>query len=255
MVYDVNQYMIFLFVACRMSGLIFFNPIFGRQSIPMVLKIGLAMALAINASYSIGGVYVADYGVIELILSMAKEFAIGFAIGYVLYVFLGIFHVSGFLADMQMGFGMALMYDPASNSQISISGNILTIMFTLLFLITNSHLTLMAVVTQSFAVVPVGIKVLSTDAEVFAIELFGYMLVYALQLALPLIVVEIITEVAVGIMMKMVPNINVFVVNMQLKMLIGFVIILTLVPAFVSFLSKLNSIMLESIQDMIMFLV
>ncbi len=238
-----------------MAGLVFFNPIFGRSSIPVIVKIGLSLGLALNTTAVYQGVFVQDYSAIETFLSMAKEFAVGFAIGYVVNIFMAVFHLAGEVMDLQMGYSMATMYDPSSNSNISVTGNLVTIMFTLLFFITDSHLNLMVVASKSYSVIPIGMSGLSKECGVYAIELFGNMFTYAVQLAIPIIVVEVVVEVAVGILMKMVPNINVFVVNLQLKMIAGFVALFTLIPVIVKFLSKLNEIMMEDIRTMITFLV
>ena len=163
--------------------------------------------------------------------------------------------MGGELMDLQLGFSMAQMYDPTTNSQVSVTGNILTIMYVLLFFITNSHLTLLAIAAKSYSVIPIGLGGVSSKIGVYVIELFGYILVYALQLALPIIVTETLVEVAVGILMRVVPNINVFVVNMQLKVIVGLIVLLTIIPALVRFLGKLNMIMLDRIEDVLTYFI
>jgi flagellar biosynthetic protein FliR len=234
-----------------MAGVIFFNPIFGRSSIPTIAKIGLSLGIALNVTYGLTGVYVADYTTIDLLVSMVREFAVGFAIGFIMQLFLAVFHIGGELMDLQLGFSMAQMYDPSSNSQISVTGNVITIMYTLLFFITNSHLSLLAIASRSYSVVPVGLGGVSNKIGIYVIELFGYILVYAVQLSLPIIVTEILVEVAVGILMKVVPNINVFVVNMQVKLMVGLIVILTVIPVLVQFLGRMNSIMLDRMQTVL----
>jgi flagellar biosynthetic protein FliR len=234
-----------------MAGVIFFNPIFGRSSIPTIAKIGLSLGIALNVTYGLTGVYVADYTTIDLLVSLVREFAVGFAIGFIMQLFLTVFHVGGELMDLQLGFSMAQMYDPSTNSQISVTGNLITIMYTLLFFITNSHLSLLAIASRSYSVVPVGLGGVSNKIGIYVIELFGYILVYAVQLSLPIIVTEILVEVAVGILMKVVPNINVFVVNMQVKLMVGLIVILTVIPVLVQFLGRMNSIMLDRMQTVL----
>lgn len=255
MINDLNSFYVFLFVGCRIAGVIFFNPIFGRRNIPGMVKIGLSLGIALNAAYGLMNVVVVDYTAIDLLISMIKEFAVGFAMGFVIQLFLSIFHLGGELIDLQMGISMALMYDPTSNSQISISGNLITIMYTLMFFITNSHIALLAIAVKSFEVIPIGLGGVSNKVGVYFIELFGYILVYAVQLALPIIVTEIIVEVAVGILMRVVPNINVFVVNLQLKLLVGLIVLITIIPVLVHFLGKLNMIMLERVQEVLLYFV
>jgi flagellar biosynthetic protein FliR len=150
---------------------------------------------------------------------------------------------------------MAQMYDPATNSQVSVTGNLITAMYVMLFFITNSHITMLAVAVKSYSAVPVGLGGISGKLGIYVIELFGYILVYALQLALPIIVTEILAEVGVGILMRVVPNINVFVVNIQLKVLVGLVVLLTIIPVLVRFLGKLNQVMLDRMQDVLAYFI
>lgn len=255
MLNDLNTWYLFLFAGCRMTGVIFFNPIFGRGSVPALVKIGLSLGIALHVVQSLAGNDVAYYTTIDLLLSMVREFAVGFAMGFIMQLFLAVFHIGGELMDLQLGFSMAQMYDPATNSQVSVTGNMITAMYVMLFFITNSHITLLAVAVKSYSVVPVGLGGISGKIGIYVIELFGYILVYALQLALPIIVTEILAEVGVGILMRVVPNINVFVVNIQLKVLVGLVVLLTIIPVLVRFLGKLNQIMLDRIQDVLVYFI
>lgn len=238
-----------------MTGVVFFNPVFGRGSVPVLVKIGFSLGIALNVAYGLSGVYVEDYTTIDLLLSMVREFAVGYAIGFVMQMFLSVFHIGGELMDLQLGFSMAQMYDPSTNSQVSVTGNILTSMYVLLFFISNSHLNLLAIASKSYDVVPIGLTGVSSRIGVYFIELFGYIMVYALQLALPIIVTEILVEVAVGILMRVVPNINVFVVNMQLKILVGLLVIVTIIPVMVRFLGKMNAVMLDRVETVLTFFI
>jgi flagellar biosynthesis protein FliR len=251
--FDFNSYMVFLLITCRIAGLIFFNPIFGRSNIPNLVKVGLSLGIALSLVGRYADVPVVDYTLFELIYVMLKEFAVGFAVGFIVQMFMTVFHFGGELIDMQMGLSMAMMYDPTSNSQISINGNLMTIMFTLIFFVTNSHLALLGIVAQSFGVIPIGLTPIDSHIGIFFVELFAYILVYAVQLALPIVVTQIIVEVAVGIMMKVVPQVNVFVINLQLKVIIGTLVIITLIPELVKFMVNINTLMLTKTHEVLFY--
>lgn len=238
-----------------MAGLIFFNPIFGRRNIPNLVKIGVSIGIAFNIYYGMTDISVIAYSGIDMFLTLIKEFAVGFSMGFIIQMFLAIFHIGGELIDLQMGIGMALMYDPTSNSQISITGNLITIMYTLLFFITNSHITLIYIAANSYKVIPLGIQPINSNVALYFIQLFGYILVYAVQLALPIIAVEIIVEVVVGILMRFVPNINVFVINLQIKLLVGITVLITIIPVLVYYMGKINMIMLEKLEQVLSYLI
>ena len=245
---DLNNLMVLMFVAFRVLGVIALNPIFGRTTVPAMVKVGLSLGLAL---FIAGGMnsYVIDYSGVEMLVTILKELVIGLVLGYVMTLFFGIFHFGGQVIDYQMGLSMATMYDPTTNSQVSVSGNIMTIFYSILFFVTNSHINLMAVTARSYDLAPLGFESINGQISVYFIEMFALMLIYAVQLALPWIVTIMVVEVAVGIMMKVVPNINVFVINIQLKVICGLVILVTAIPVLVSYMTKINGMMMQSLDE------
>ena len=255
MTFDMNQYLIFLLASCRTAGVIFFNPIFGRQGVPNIMKVGLSLALALYAVFNLSMVQVINYSIIEFIGAMLQGFIMGIVIGFIMQMFLSVFQLGGQFIDMQMGLSMASMYDPATKANVTVTGNILTSMYVLIFFVSNAHLALFSVVIQSFQVVPLGLGSVSDRVGVYIIELMYYIFIYALQVAIPIIVTELISEFAVGILMRLVPNINVFVINIQIKVMIGFVVIFTLIPALANFMIRMNLLMMEKITQVLTFFI
>ena len=253
--FDMNQYLIFLLASCRTAGVIFFNPIFGRNSVPAIMKVGLSLAIAMFAVFELGTTQVINYSALEFIAAMLQGFVIGIVIGFIMTLFLSVFQLGGEVMDMQMGLSMASMYDPATRANISVTGNLLTAMYVLIFFISNAHLALFTVVIQSFQVIPLGVGQVSNQVAVYFIELMYYIFLYAVQLSLPIIVTEIIAEFAVGILMRLVPNINVFVINIQIKVIIGLIIILTIIPALANFMTQMNLLMMEKITQVLTFFI
>lgn len=251
----MNQYLIFLLASCRTAGVIFFNPIFGRNSVPSIMKVGLSLAIALFAVFELGTTQVINYTAIEFIGAMLQGFIIGIVIGFIMTLFLSVFQLGGEVIDMQMGLSMASMYDPATKANISVTGNLLTSMYVLIFFISNAHLALFTVVIKSFQVIPLGIGQVSDQVAVFFIELMYYIFIYAVQLAIPIIVTEIIAEFAVGILMRLVPNINVFVINIQIKVFIGLIVIFTIIPVLANFMTKMNLLMMEKITQVLTFFI
>ncbi|OFV69995.1 flagellar biosynthetic protein FliR [Acetobacterium wieringae] len=251
----MNQYLIFLLASCRTAGVIFFNPIFGRNSVPSIVKVGLSLAIAMFAVFELGTTQVINYSGIEFIGAMLQGFIIGIVIGFIMTLFLSVFQLGGEVIDMQMGLSMASMYDPATKANISVTGNLLTAMYVLVFFISNAHLALFTVVIKSFQVIPLGVGQVSDKVAVYFIELMYYIFIYAVQVAIPIIVTEIVSEFAVGILMRLVPNINVFVINIQIKVFIGFIVIFTLIPALANFMTQMNLLMMEKITQVLTFFV
>ena len=255
MTFDMNQYLIFLLASCRTAGVIFFNPIFGRQGVPNIMKVGLSLALALFAVFEFSAVQVINYSAIEFIGAMLQGFVMGMVIGFIMQMFLSVFQLGGQFIDMQMGLSMASMYDPATQANVTVTGNLLTAMYVLIFFVSNAHLALFSVVIQSFQILPLGLGNISDRVGIYIIELMYYIFIYAIQVAIPIIVTELISEFAVGILMRLVPNINVFVINIQIQMMIGFVVIFTLIPALANFMTRMNLLMMEKITQVLTFFI
>ena len=219
------------------------------------MKVGLSLAIAMFAVFDLGTTQVINYTAIEFIGAMLQGFIIGIVIGFIMTLFLSVFQLGGEVIDMQMGLSMASMYDPATKANISVTGNLLTSMYVLIFFISNAHLALFTVVIKSFQVIPLGIGQVSEQVGVFFIELMYYIFIYAVQLAIPIIVTEIIAEFAVGILMRLVPNINVFVINIQIKVFIGLIVVFTIIPALANFMTQMNLLMMEKITQVLTFFI
>lgn len=239
------NFTLLMFITARMSGCVLFNPILGRKNIPAVVKIGLTLSLSLFA-YGMVPVQTLEVpSFLILCVLLARELLVGFLVGYVMQMFTTIFLTAGETMDMQVGLAMSRFYDPQSNLSMPMTGSMLNAMYVLVFFASGAHLTLLRVFVKLCTVVPYASFTLRP-------ELFGEMagmlstaLVYAVQLALPLLAAELITEVAVGLIMKAVPQIDVFVINIQMKVAVGFAVILLMVPSYSRFLQALTTRMFD----------
>ena len=233
-----ERFDLFLFILIRMMGFIFFNPLFGRRNIPGITKAGIALFFAVFTVTHFPGEHTpVDIGNITIFMFyLVKEFAVGYLLGTVVNLFFSIVSISGEVTDMQMGLAMSQMYDPGSNVNMPITGSFYNITLMLMFFLTNSHGTLMHVLFLSFRVLPVDSIGFNPAIGLYIMQLFGNILILCLQFALPVIAAELITETGVGIIMRAVPQINVFVVGLQLKILAGMGIMLICAPISVWFI-------------------
>ena len=240
----------FLLILARMSGCIFFNQLFGRGNIPALLKTSLSLFLAITVYGMIptGGDMVIG-SVIEYALLIAKEIFIGYLIGYIINLFFGTVVIGGEIMDMQIGMSMSKIYDPSSNLSMGISGSFLNVILMLIFLSANGHLTLIQIFITSCKLIEVGNFSIPKDLLFNMVELFRQVLILALKLSMPVMAVEIILEAGIGILMKAIPQIQVFSVNVQLKILVGLLLIIMLVPTFSTFIDNVVTLMFDTIRN------
>lgn len=245
---DLNiNVILFLFVLMRMSGCIMFNPIFGRRTLPVMFRIGLTVLLAWITYNMIPHVDIVVTSPIIFCVIALKELAIGLIVGFIIQLFLSAIVLGGEIIDMQMGISMSKIFDPQSNVSMSISATMLNIMLMLIFFTTNGHLTMIQIFCKLGTISPYGQIAVSADLFREVAGLFSYILIYAIKITLPMLAIQIIAEMGVGLLMKAVPQINVFVVNLQMKILIGFIMTLLLVPSYARFLERLITLMFDKI--------
>ena len=255
MLFDTTaQITLFSLILMRMSGFILLNPILGRRNIPMQVKAGFIFILTVTVySFSTGDAFditnPLEYG-----LLLFKEFAAGYAIGFVTELFFFVITFAGYVMDFQMGMSMSTVYDPQSNAQVPITGSLLQAFYVLLFFAVDGHLALMKILLTSAEIVPYGGILLTQGLASRMVELFSECVVLGIKFAFPVLAAEFLVEIGVGILNKIVPQINVFVINIQLKVIVGLGLLVLLISPIGEYLSNLVTVMVKAIREILTFL-
>ena len=143
---------------------------------------------------------------------------------------------------------MGATYDPASGIQVTATSTLLNVLMSLLFFAANGHHTLLRILVNSGRVVPFGAVALGEDLYAAMIQIFIDCTVLGVKLCMPVLAAELMGQVGMGILMKVIPQINVFAINIELKVIIGLVLTLVLMTPFSNFLLKAESQMLVILQ-------
>ncbi len=243
-----NDYFIYLLVFVRMSGMILFNPLFARRNTPTQIKMGLVLALTlIIAPTQLDQPTIFDG--FRLIEAMSRELFVGFCCGTVFQIFYYMIFFAGDIIDTQFGLSMAKVFDPNTNIQMSVTGNWFSIIFIVYIFLTDSHLLMIKIFAASYDIIPFAAKeIIFTAAAEFMMQLFADVFVLCIRLALPFIAMEFILEVCMGILMKLIPQIHVFVINIQFKLLLGLVLLLLLAPPVTGFLENYMDLMYRNME-------
>ena len=251
--FNWTAFTLFLFIVMRMSGFVLFNPIFGRNGIPAIFQAGFILMLSWMV-YSVygGGNVIVPATLLGLGLKLLMELGLGFLFGVVMRFFFYIPDQAGELIDSQMGMSMARTYDATSQSQTTSTANLLNIMAMLLFFAANGHITLLRIMMTSSEIVPFGTVMLGRQAAERMVELFAECVILAIKLGFPILGAELLGQIGMGVLMKVIPQINVFAINIELKVLIGLFMLLFLVAPMGEFLLEMESLMLEELQGILM---
>lgn len=181
----------------------------------------------------------ASISMIDYMLLIAKELAAGALIGFTAtMIFMG-FLVAGQIIDFQMGFGMVNVVDPISNISISLMGQFKNLLAVLVFLAINGHHYLFTALAKSFDIVPLTSFALSPAVTANFINVVVDMFIIGLKIGAPAIGVLFITDLALGIMARTVPQMNVFVVGMPLKIMIGFATLIAMTSFFFAYMLRI----------------
>ena len=249
---DWAELTLFLYITARMTGFVVFNPILGRQNIPRIFRSGFILVLSVFV-ISFAGVNSVQIpgSVMELAFRILLELVLGYLLGLVMNFFFYIPQLAGHSIATQMGMTMSQVYDASAQTNLSVTGMLLNTLMLLLFFAGNGHHTLLRIMLTSQEVVAFGAVTLGTEAVNAMLELFVECTILAVKLCMPILAAELIGQLGMGILMKVIPQINVFSINIELKVLIGLALLLLLTAPFSEFLLEVERTMLESVSALL----
>ena len=240
---------VFLLTFARMVSMITFNPVFARRNLPSRIRILLVMGMTLVVAPTIDPTPTIGMTEFEMMFNIVKEIFVGFTLGYVFQIFYYMLFFSGDFLDMQFGLSMAKAFDPNTNIQMSTTGNFFNIYFMLYLFTSNVHLTIIRIFVFSYEVLPLNSPISTEKISVFILMMFSTALVLVMKLAMPFFVAEFVIESTMGVLMKLIPQIHVFVINIQFKILVALFLMMTLSISVGDFLDGYLQIIIQSLQQ------
>ena len=220
---------IYLLIVVRIMTFIYVCPFFGGTQTPSLVKIGYGLLLSILL-YGAVPFYPPTYNTIAgYTVLVLKEAMVGLLIGFAVTLCQQIAAFAGAIVDMQIGLSMVSMMDPATNQQVTITGSLYTQYLTMALVITGMYQYILRALVDTFTLVPISGAVINSDRMLEA--LLGFMkdyIVIGFRICLPIFVITFITNVVLGVLAKVSPQMNMFSVGIQIKIIIGlFVMFIT----------------------------
>ncbi len=233
----VNQTHFFLLVFTRITGVFSAAPFFGSRNIPVYAKAGVSLLL----SYIIFPAVFSAQTVIPNTLPaytvlVVGEFLLGLVFGFVASLIMQGVQMAGHVLDVQIGFGIVNVFDPAFGQQIPLLGNFKYLIALMVLLATNGHHVLLSALVASFKLVPVtGASIPASLAE-FILDLVAGVFAIAFKISLPVLVSLVLADVAFGILARTMPQMNIFVVGIPAKLIIGVFALMMALPFYIAML-------------------
>lgn len=214
----------------RIAALIATAPILGDSSVPRRVKVGLAIFVTIVVAPSIGEVPNAVLMSGDGFLLIGRQILVGAAMGFSMRLAFAAIEYAGDLIGFQMGLGYATLLDPETNDQTPLIGSLLRYFASLAFLVANGPLMMIAGVSESFNGLPIsGSGGLFGDWHMLVLQgatVFGL----ALHMALPVVAALLVTNVALGVMTRAAPQLNLFSIGFPITITVGLVVLVVSMP-------------------------
>lgn len=220
-------------VMSRLTGLFLSAPILSSRVIPGRVKVLTIIGLAAVMAYFIPISYAIVIDTPGFFLAaLAVEILIGYTIGFVAYMVFAAIQLAGQVMDMQMGFAIVNVVDPQSGTQIPLMGNLTQTVALLLYLAIDGHHYLFQALIQSYKLIPVLGLSLNAGFYDLIIDISVYMFVIAVKIAAPIIIAIMTADIAMGFIARTVPQMNVFIVGLPLKILVGLGTLFIMMPVY-----------------------
>jgi flagellar biosynthetic protein FliR len=220
----------FLWPLTRVAAVLAAAPVLGQMRIPMRVRIGFAAAITLAIAPTLPAIAPVSLASANGMLVLATQIVIGLAIGFALRLVFTAVEMAGELLGLQMGLGFAMFFNPGSVQHTPILGNFLGLLASMTFLALNGHLAVLSALAESFRLLPISAAPLpGTLFETLARH--GAIIFSAgLQLALPLIFTMLTVNLALGVLTRAAPQLNIFAVGFPVTIAIGFGALILTVP-------------------------
>ncbi len=237
----------FVLVLVRVTSFIVVCPVFSYRGLSNIFKLALSMVLSFLIANTIPDIQLTN--IFYLLFMAIEEVFIGLAMGYISKLIFAVIEMAGQMVDFQTGFSMASVYDPAMGINASNYGRAYYWLSISIFFILDLHHKVLWSLINSFKVIPIGNVNFNGGATEGVVRLFSQSFELALNLAAPLIIVVLVTDVILGIISKTVPQINVLILGLPLKAMVSFFATLLMLSWLMERIGNIISLMPGYLED------
>ncbi|MFN7914033.1 MAG: flagellar biosynthetic protein FliR [Vicinamibacterales bacterium] len=224
---DFEPFLRFGLLLVRPGTLVMAAPPFGAPYAPMPVRLGLTLLFTLTLMPVVAAP--STITLIELVVVVAREMAIGLAIALGIRALMGGAELAGHLSGYQLGFSYGAIVDPQSGVRNSMFAALYSNMALIVFFAVDGHHALLRAMAASYTQLPIGIGHVDGSVVVAVTSMLGIVFVLGVRLAMPLILVLMVVEVALGLIARAAPAINLMAVAQPLRILIGLLVIASII--------------------------
>lgn len=218
-----------MFPLARVLGLVAVAPPFNNQALPMSIKLMLGLAITFALMPVLPVMPAVDPASAQGLALLVEQILIGLAMGFAMQLAFAGLDLAGELIGLEMGLSFAVFYDPQSSGQTAVVSQFLNLMATLLFIVMDGHLLLISLLAESFTLLPVGQMLAAPRLLVLAAQAAS-LFALGLMLALPILAALMMTSLALGILQRAAPQLNLFAVGFPVSLMVGFAMLAMAMP-------------------------
>lgn len=212
----------FLLILVRISCFVYAAPFFSMSNVPRRVKVGFSIFLAYLLYNALDHNEVVYSSLLGYAVIVMKEALTGFLIGWGAQICASVTSFAGSVADMEIGLSMVSLLDPATNQQATFTGVFYQYMFTLFMIISGLYQYLLRALVDTFTLIPINGAVFKTEALLSSVLLFlGEYIAVGFRIILPIFCAMIFLNCVLGVLAKVSPQLNMFAVGIQFKVLVG----------------------------------
>lgn len=232
---------LFIWPFLRVLGLMLSEPLFGHRALPRRVKMGLALILTLTIAPLLDPPPLVSMTSPQAIIMAVQQLIIGYALGFSMRIVLSAIEMAGHVSGMTMGLGFAVFFDPQNSAQSPVLAQFIGVFAILVFLAIDGHMIVISALVQSFYIVPISTEPLHAAGFMAFAESGGKIFLVGLMLSLPMLSALLIVNIAMGILTRAAPQLNLFAVGFPLTLSAGFVVLAMSLPYMLPPMTRLLS--------------
>lgn len=235
----LNYWEVFLLIVVRIASFVYTAPFFNMSNTPQRTKLGFTIFLSIIVFTLIPERTLVYSGILDYAILVIKESVVGLLLGFSCMICVQTLSFAGHIIDTSIGLSMANQYDPTLKEQTSVSGSLYYYAVFLLLMVSGLHQFMISAIVETYEIIPLNKIGVNTSLYNSVLTIIANYFIIGFRIALPVFVSLLIVNCVLGILAKVAPQLNMFAVGMQIKLIVGFIIMFVtigLLPSVANFI-------------------